>query len=359
MVRSRIGVAFGIAAVSHVHHILAPGGAPAAGHVAHAVAPQQVHSCLVTETAASSEEVDLDPFVGLVDAPALGPADARDDLLGRALRGYVPIRKEFVQKFVRPAASVNRGSTLATLVTSRGQRALDALLLLYALQPVLPGSPLPMATWARILSTRTRCTPNGASKTFSLLEQLHLVAKTGDGRTPIIDPLREDGSDRPWTRPGLEEEEGPGYFTLPHDYWTDGYCDKLALPGKAMLLIMLAETQDPTGKLTFKMAAERAPDWYGISERTAERGYTQLSGVGLLQVRRVKVPDARHPAGRREEYHRALASPFSTSDRARLQRKAKKAVARRSGRGTTRSASTADLVGDPLGASLLTEEAAQ
>ena len=60
-------------------------------------------------------------------------------------------------------------------------------------------------------------------------------------------------------------------------------------------------------------------DWYGISERTVERGFTQLANTGLLLTRTRKVPDRRHPAGRRPETRRALAHPFSTEWRAHLQ----------------------------------------
>ena len=38
-----------------------------------------------------------------------------------------------------------------------------------------------------------------------------------------------------------------------------------------MLLLSLAETQDPK-RPSFAMAYERASEWYGVSERTAERG---------------------------------------------------------------------------------------
>jgi hypothetical protein len=43
-----------------------------------------------------------------------------------------------------------------------------------------------------------------------------------------------------------------------------------------MLLIMLAETQALT-KTAFNMPVERAQEWYGISERTAERGYGETA----------------------------------------------------------------------------------
>jgi hypothetical protein len=222
---------------------------------------------------------------------------------------------------------------------------LDALLLLHALQPVLPGSPLTLGVWANLLSTRTKCTKSAASKAFLELEELGLARRDTVGRTFVIEPLREDQSGEAWTRPGVTEEEGPGFFTLPHEYWTGGYCDRLALPGKAMLLILLAETQNPKTP-AFRMAAARAPQWYGLSERTAERGYTELSRENLLLVKRVKVADPRHPAGRRDDYWRALAHPFSPPDRARLQKVATTAARQQIQAGGAEP-STADVASSP------------
>lgn len=34
-------------------------------------------------------------------------------------------------------------------------------------------------------------------------------------RAPVLRLRREDGSGVNWTRPGAEEEEGPGYFVIP------------------------------------------------------------------------------------------------------------------------------------------------
>ena len=267
-------------------------------------------------------ETPFDPFAGLSDEPDPGPAGALGALLDSARRGYLPMRKIAVQ---RPNTEAVRASTISVLLGGRHHRPLDAWLLLHALQPVLTGSPLPLRTWAHLLSTRTPCTPSVASKAFAVLEDLNLVVRTKAGSTPQFDLLHEDGSGRPWTRPGVVEETGPGYFTLPHAYWTGGHADRLSLPGKTMLLIILAETQNPKTP-AFSMPVERAQQWYGISERSAERGYTDLHKAGLLLVRKTKVIDARHPAGRRDVYWRALAHPFGTDDRARLQDAARTAA---------------------------------
>lgn len=267
----------------------------------------------------------FDPFEGITDDDAPTPAAARRALLDSAKRGYVPLRKTFVQRpsgsDVQDGRPSPRASVLYDLVHSRNHRALDMLLMVHALQPVLEGTPLPLATWANILGTDA----TGVTRAIETLAKAKLIVREDDSRSPVLTLLREDGSGAPWHRPGTEDEEGPGYFVIPHTYWTDLLADELSLPGKAMLLIMLAETQNPKTP-AFSMAVERAQDWYGISERTAERGYRELGKAKILLVKVQRIADARHPAGRREVYHRALASPFDTVSRGRLQRRATKAA---------------------------------
>ncbi|MDO3403429.1 hypothetical protein QWI29_25575 [Mycolicibacterium neoaurum] len=264
-----------------------------------------------------------DPFEDVEeDAAPITPAQTVAELLNDARRGYVPIRKVFVQK---ERTAEDRAAKLAEVVQGRHQQPLNALLLLHALEPILRDRPLDMRVWARLLSTKSQCTPSAATKAFTTLVDLGLVSRTHEGQAPVLRPLHE-GTGEAWTRPGEDDQEGgPGYFTLPHTYWTMGYADQLTLPGKAMLLIMLAETQQPTKK-HFAMAVSQAKDWYGISERTAERGYRELNNAGLLLVKIQKVPDAKHPVGRREVWHRALGSPFGTMDRFHLQHEAKAAA---------------------------------
>jgi hypothetical protein len=257
----------------------------------------------------------IDPFADIADeAPEDGPA-MRSRLLADAKRGFAPIRKVFVQ---RPNTERVRRSLLADLVTGRQERPLDAFLLLHAIEPVLDGSPLPLSSWAKMLSRRsTPCTSNTASRALDVLAEMNLVLREQVGRRVVITPLLEDGSGNRWVRPGRDAASvGPGYFTIPYDYWTSDLVDQLTLPGKAMLLILLAETSQ---KPSFAMAIERAQEWYGISERTAERGFQQLGHAGLLLLRRQVVADPRSPTGLRAKWHRALSDPYSTDARARIQ----------------------------------------
>lgn len=276
-----------------------------------------------------TETTQFDPFAGIEDDAETSPADARAALLRAAKRGYVPLRKEFVQRRAgsapmdgRPSA---RASVLYDVVNTRNQRAFDLFLLLHAFQPILGGTPLPLATWANVLSVKSPVDATSVSRAIGTLEGLGLVVREDNSRTPVLRLLREDGSKEPWQKPGAVAEEGPGYFAIPHAYWDLGLSEALTMPGKAMFLIMLAETQNPRTP-AFAMAVERAREWYGISERTAERGYNELNAAKVLKVKVQKIADPRHPAGRREVYWRALHSPFDTPSRVRMQRAATKAT---------------------------------
>jgi hypothetical protein len=284
-------------------------------------------------------ETEPNPFADIEDEAARDPKEARADLLDAAKREYFPLRKEFVQ---RPKGvtdlrgrPVPRASKLYDLVNSRNQLALDFYLLLHALQPILEGTPLPLATWAHIMSVKRPVTATAVTRAISTLQKLDLVVREDDSRSPVIRLLDEDGSGDDYVKPGTTEEAGPGYFTVPHAYWNTGLSEELTMPGKAMFLIALAETHSP-GKLAFSVAVERVPKWYGISERTAERGYRELIvKTKVMRFRVKKIADKRHPAKRREEYWRALDAPYSNASRASMQKRAMDAAKKANAGSTT------------------------
>src|SRR4051812_39731452 len=116
---------------------------------------------------APSDAVPFDPFAHIVDDPEQTAQDLLDAQLNAAKRGWFPMRKTFVQRPQgsgeqegRPSA---RASVLSDIVHGRHQRALDLLLLVHALQPVLDGTPLKLATWARLLSVKAPCTSTGVT----------------------------------------------------------------------------------------------------------------------------------------------------------------------------------------------------
>lgn len=64
---------------------------------------------------------------------------------------------------------------------------------------------------------------------------------------------------------------------------------------------------------------ELAQDWYGVSERTAERGYLELGRENLWLTRQQSMKSIKSPTGLKTVTWRALAGPYSTAARAALQ----------------------------------------
>lgn len=261
---------------------------------------------------------DQNPLDEIEDEAPSTPESTRAELLGDAKRGFLRLRKDFVQRTQEP-----RGDTvLSRFVSGHKERPLDLLLTIHALEPILDGTPLHISTWARML----KCTERTIKVALNYLEQERLIEISGKSSSPTIQLMKENGDGTSWEARTTRNAENRGFFTLPFEYWATGTIDELKLPGKAMLLIILKETQDPNAKRkTFLMAFARAKQWYGISERTAERGIHQLRKAGLLQEKRQLVQDSRHPLGLREDWHRILIGPYSTAYREKLRIRARKA----------------------------------
>lgn len=261
-----------------------------------------------------------DPFAGLEHEAPLSADELLSEFLRDTKREYAKMRKVGIQ---RPRGTTPRSSMLPHLV--RAGKALDAWLLTLALEPVLSESdPLPLEVWARLLGGREPTSQPAVSRAFSTLERLRLIERKSKGQHFAIRPLKEDGSGEPYTRPGsVRGESGPGFFTIPHALWLDGHAAAMNAPGKIALLIGLAET---TMHPSWEVPTTRANEWYGISERTLERGYRELSERDLLLVHGQRVRSKRSPTGLTTVYHRALKDPFSTDARHAAQKKAGDAV---------------------------------
>lgn len=256
------------------------------------------------------------PFEDILDEAAPSPLEERTNLLGDTNRAYAKMRKVGIQQ---ARASATRPAMLPKLVNAGA--ALELWLLILALEPVLAESdPLPIELWARLIGSSESAVARG----LSTLERLRLIVRRPSGRRVYIRPLMEDGSGADYIRPGsLQGEGGPGFFTIPHLYWDNGYADRLKIPGKMALLIGLSETtKDPT----WDVPTTRADEWYGISERTLERGYTELSKENLLLVHRQQVRAKRSATGVTYVYHRALTGSFSRDERHAAQEAAKQTM---------------------------------
>jgi hypothetical protein len=244
-------------------------------------------------------------------AVAADEKETRDYLLQRARRETTPILHDFVQA---PRGGASRHGPLAAFVTGRDLRGLQAYLL--ALGIISNGdrddgwsTSLPIATWARALGLTLNATPasaaTGVSKVFGRLVERKLIEKTRHGRAREIRVtlLREDGSEKPYSRP--KGDAGNKFLQLPNTFWTEGWHEQLDLPATAMLLVALH------AKPVFSLPTEHMPEWYGWSADTAERGLKALQDAGLLTKTSRWVKDAVSPIGAKNLTEYQLAGPFT------------------------------------------------
>ena len=277
-----------------------------------------------------------DVFAEFVDEiPDTGEA-ARAEYLPR--RGYLVLRQVYVQHRQNPEQPVERPSTLGKMVGRREFRAILLYLLVLAAEPLLASNRrLPLRTIANMLATTTSpCTVRQARQAITALVKHDLVRVAEHGMTVELFPLLEDGSGTDWTPPTGEDDDPDlrNYMTVPHELFTDRMLDQLTLPGLAVLLVALKET---SATAVFSVPVDRFPQWYGFSERTAERGYRELDQAGLVRVHRQLVRDSRMPRGVRAQYHRTLLGAFSTQSRRDAQARAR--AARRGAAAATASTS--------------------
>ncbi len=227
------------------------------------------------------------------------PEDTLLDLLDRSRRRNVPIRRSFLQIPGPP----KQPGPLAGFVEGRRPVALDLWLLLHAGASSDPWDVRqPAMSWARMLDLpQTLSSETTISRNWTWLEQQRLVRSERDHRVRKVFLLMEDGSRRPFSRPTGKQR---GFFKLPYAYFTQRWHKELKLPGKATLLICLAQSP------TFTLPTEHASGWYGVSADTLQRGLDELRELELLKVwtRAKKAPRTR--LGYTVENHYALQGPF-------------------------------------------------
>jgi hypothetical protein len=231
-----------------------------------------------------------------------------EDLLERSGRGFVPIRKSFVQQ---GRGKQTQAGPLASFVTGHDERALDMYLLAHAIASKDPWDcDFPSDMWVRALDLGSTATPAAArgavSKILKRLEERKLIVRRRGGRSVYFRLLKEDGSSDPYQHP---LNTGENWLRLPYSYWLDGYYLDLSLPAKAMLLVALSR---PDG---FYLPAERTRDWYGLSADSAERGLRELRSADLLTYSRQWRKEQRSKTGWIEQRTYTLIGSFSSAAR--------------------------------------------
>jgi len=250
--------------------------------------------------------------------------DTRDEMLRLSARGYGQFRHTLVQ--VPGAKGAERGSTLGHMVKGKKHRALTLYMLLLTCWPWLEDrkEPLAAATWIRALSSPSGLTwtPSTLSRAWGDLEEAGLLEpRVRTGRLVRVSPRREDAQSS-YEAPKGRRDDAHRYFVLPDHFWKGGDFARLTLPGLAMLLIILKETGGK--KPEMYMPLEKAPEWYGISPRSAQNGLADLAKNDLL-VRRIELRKAAlSPTGRTTRHYLSLSGPYGALARDALRAHARK-----------------------------------
>lgn len=218
------------------------------------------------------------------------------------------IRNDFVQTGNGKTA---RPGVLGELISSKNGRSLDLYLLHRLVAAAEPwDTTLGAAVWARALGLPDNDYGKSAvSRCWATLEKHGLITKTRVGRKAKITTLREgtrlhEGEEPvPYTRPTAR------FFTLPLEYWTEGWHRTLKDAGKAVLLI--SSSLSPG----FYLPGRQAPSWYGISADTLHKGFRDLETHGLITYENRNRTDWITDEVTFVQRHFTLNSPFGKESR--------------------------------------------
>ncbi|OKJ35000.1 hypothetical protein [Streptomyces sp. CB01580] len=222
------------------------------------------------------------------EATATG-RDTRTAVLTRSVRANVPLRKIFVQA---NAGGDSRHGPLKDFVTGRDLRGLKAYLLIVAACSNGENgwsTTHDSAVWARLMDIHMtaddQSARTGAWRALLRLRERKLIDCCRSGTMITVTLMREDGSGRPYDRPDGKTEENR-YLQIPAAFWTTGRDESLDLPSLALFLVVARE------KNWSAFPAEKAPEWYGWSADTHERGLKKLIALGLVERREhyIKAP---------------------------------------------------------------------
>lgn len=264
-------------------------------------------------------------------AVAATATQTREALLKRQARGYTQVRSSLVQRHVA-GPNGERSALLAQFVGGRKHRALVLYLLLLGAWPEVEHritngrSPLEAKVWLRALSSHERgaltWSTSTLSRTWRELETMQLLTRERRGRLVYTIPRREDAL-ADYSRPRGRRGHEHSYFVLPDTFWTDEVFARLGLAALAMFLLIAKETNNTDEEyFTF----QQFEDWYGIRQRTAQKGIAELQDKGLLHVRREPVPAELSGIGYTVRTHYSLRGGFGHQDRSALRARAQRAT---------------------------------
>lgn len=208
-------------------------------------------------------------------------------------RVTTPVRKTFVR-----TDNPKNPPPLAQIVSTRGRGGAVPLKLYLGLIRRSSAKPYDSALsarrWAALLDLDD-VAHRGARRVndaIRRLEELRLIeVEANRGGASRITLLREDGSGAPYHPPSerkpsqksrrAKQQEGERYLQMPDRLW-EGYIQRMAAPGLAMLLILLAEPDSARDGMWW--STQNFPDWYCITSSMRTSGTQELERLSLLRV---------------------------------------------------------------------------
>jgi hypothetical protein len=241
--------------------------------------------------------------------PTSAPSDAVDEIVRISKRKKdTPVRITFLQQERDGKKSAGPASSLVTAGDHRG--LLLYLLLLTKASSDPWNAALPSAAWARALGLalpESKTARSTISKIWLRLERRGLVERERKNRLADVFLRCEGGSGDPYTAPGAV---GDRYFRVPLALWTEGpdqdhrWYQELTLPELYVMLVSRSLGDD------FRLPVENAPDWYGVSADTVNRGLLGLQAKGLMVVDHIYKKAPLSPVGYTAEQRYTLQAPF-------------------------------------------------
>lgn len=259
------------------------------------------------------------------EAVAANSVQTRTEFTRLSARGYVKVRNILVQL---PDSEPERSSTVGWAVRNQRQRELVLYLLVLTCWPWLEKREDPIAAkvWIRALTSTHKnaltWSPSSLSRAWRTLEKQQLIERAREGKGVRVSLCREDGASSendeplPYTSPTGQRDRRNTYFILPDRFWHDELFAQLSLPGLAMLLVIAKETSQ---KDEVWLSLKDMPKWYGISQKSAQKGIEDLKQMGLVSQRRTSVSAPLSPVGYTTRVYYQLIDDFSQTGRADLQ----------------------------------------
>lgn len=217
-----------------------------------------------------------------------------EEMSSGSRRESVPIRSRFIRD-VDAGSGGTADTPMRRLVTAGGREGITLrlyLALLWRCSAAPYETTIPAQQWAELLALEppVETYSRRVASAITRLEAANLISvKRERGKTSVITLLDESGDGSPYEPPSGGKTAESRWVKVPISLWQTEQFHGLGTPGLAMMLAILAESNDDGRPVWWSVS--RFEKRIGITPSTRARGVKELSESGLLTVGRRKVSD--------------------------------------------------------------------